>query len=193
MRRAAAGLLLGFVGCLGVFALAAPATPAESSCAEQALGPVTVIEAAMRHPGDHYSQSLVAEFAAREMSAACREGFVLVRPRYQFQLQDHLRHSRWIGLNPFRPVGFSQLHNDRPFAARWGIQRGHGLLKPIARERLYQCSPGKAVTKVRVELRLAVVDRENASVAAKKTVFLPIEVRPVRAAIKHRGALRGPC
>ena len=166
--------------------------PDEDSCVKDVLSPI-MLEASMSHPGDHYYQSALAEFRLAELPASCQATFALARPRYQFQLQDHLHRSRWIALNPFRTVGFSRRRNGHPFAAHWGIERGHGLLKPISRRHLYQCSPGKAVTRVQLLLKETVRNRETHQVAARKTVVIPVKVLPVRAPLKHRGALKGPC
>lgn len=165
----------------------------ENSCVKEALSSPIILEASMRHPGDHYYQTALVEFRFRKLAATCQARFAVARPRYQFQLQDHLHRSRWIVLNPFRTAGFSQRRNGRPFAAHWGIRRGHGLLKPISRRRLYQCSPGKAITKVRLLLKETVRSRETHRTVAKKTVIVPVKVLRVRARLQHRGALRGPC
>ena len=77
--------------------------------------------------------------------------------------------------------------------AYWGIQKGRGPKKPMAKARLYQCSPGSAVTKVRVLLRQTVVERESSEIAGSRTITIPVRVKRVRARLKHRGALRGPC
>ena len=164
----------------------------DSSCIEAGLARPGVVEATMSHPGDHYTQSMLLEFWLRESPAGCQELFAVPQPHYQFQLQDHLHHARWIPLNPFRPTWSSPRRHGNLFAY-WGIQKGHGPKKPMSRQRLYQCSPGNAITKVRVLLKQRVVNRETDQTVDSKTITVPVKVKWVRAKLKHRGALRGPC
>lgn len=146
----------------------------------------------MSHPGDHYTQTALLELRLPELPAECQELFAVPRPRYQFQLQDHLDHAHWIHLNPSRPTWQSPRREGNLFA-HWGIETGHGPKKPMSRRRLYQCSPGSAVTKVRALLQQRVVDRETGRTVGSRTIAVPVEVKRVRAKLKHRGALRGPC
>ncbi len=146
----------------------------------------------MIHPGDHYTQRELLEIGLPELSPACGEEFDVPLPSYQFQLQDHLRHSHWIALNPVSTAWHRPIHNGKHLAY-WGIQTGHGRKKPLHKQRLYQCSPGSALTKVRVTLRQRIVARGSGRIEGARTVIIPMVVKRVRAKLKHRGALRGPC
>lgn len=194
-------LLLAWSLCLGALALAltagtmvsgSPLASSEQLCIEAGLARPQVVEAVMSHPGDHYTQTAIAEFHFRELPTECQEEFRVGQPRYQFQLQDHLHRAHWISLNPLRPLWPSPRKHGNLFA-HWGIQRGHGLLQPIARRRLYQCSPGKAITKVRVLMKQAVLSLESHAVVGSEAIAVPVKVLRVQVPLKHRGALRGPC
>lgn len=164
----------------------------DASCVAEGLGRPRVIEAAMTHPGDHYTQTILLELAPTELTAECDERFEVALPHYKFELQDHLHHSHWMALDPLRAATHSPRRHGTLWAY-WGIQKGHGKKKPMAKWRLYQCSPGSSVTKVRALLRLRVVDLASRKTAGEKAVEVPVTVKPVKAKLKHRGALRGPC
>jgi hypothetical protein len=178
--------------------LLAPETPAETnsgSCLKMALRSPRVTEAEMIHPGDHYSQAIYAEFKTRPLTPECFQHVDTPRPEYQFQLQDALDHARWIKLDPFEMAGISRLHNDPRLDARWfgeGRKAPDGLKIPINRRKLYMCSPGPSVTRVRMVLRLIAINTATTRRVVQK-VTLPVKVKTVDAPLKHRGALRGAC
>jgi hypothetical protein len=167
------------------------ATAIERHCVQEALAPPVILDASMTHPGDFKSQVAYAEFRFEDLPADCQARFKLARPRFQFQLQDHLHRSRWINLGPFRPSGLSQRRNTHPFWAHWG--GSHGSANPIPQHLLYQCSPGPPVTRVRLLLKGSVVNLETQDEVIGKTFTVPVKVRRVRAPLKHHGAVRGPC
>ena len=192
-------LLAWTIACLAVPALASGASAGgstfasgELSCVGVGLAKPQVVEATMSHPGDHYTQTEIAEFRLRELSAQCQERFRVRPPRFQFQVQDHLNHAHWFPINPFRPLWPSPRRHGNLFA-HWGIQRGHGVKQPMAPRRLYQCSPGKAITQVRVLLKQTVLNLSTDAVAGSRTIAVAVKVLPVRVPLKHRGALKGPC
>lgn len=165
---------------------------ASSSCIEAGLSRPQIVEAVMTHPGDHYTQSVLLEFSLHELPDECQEDFTVALPSFQFQLQDHLHHSHWIALGPFRPSWHSPRRHGNLFAL-WAIEKGHGEKQPISQSRLYQCSPGTAVTKVRAILVQRVVRLASGRTAGTSTSTIPVTVKRVRAKLKHRGALPGPC
>jgi hypothetical protein len=217
------------VACLAGFvagsALATPTTTTsalEQSCVSAGTAMPRIVEALMRHPGDHKTQTASVKADYGPMPDEC-VGIFLRVPDIKFQIQDPQNHQRWVGAGPFESFakssetvekeldeiekeleergescdGSNTCHTDNRIKNKGGVfEAGASYPTFIPTRERYRCTPGKGVTHVRALLRNIVRNTNTSSIAGKRITAVPVRVKRAKTLSSrqhHRGGVRGPC
>jgi hypothetical protein len=172
--------LICAIAC-GLAASAQAEAPSQASCVAAALARPGNVESDMSRPGNKWEQEILVAADFDPTSAGCLPLVARSAPRAIFKMQSPKNHRRWTRT---KGLDFLDESNGTPFPPI-GADGGTGIAvygpppgrpKPL-KHFLYRCSPGKAVTHVRVVITLKVTSAADGSLLGHKSYSWPVHIQ----------------
>jgi hypothetical protein len=185
-RRGAVGVwglplvlsLICAIAC-GLAASAQAEAPSQASCVVAALARPDNVGSDMSRPGNKWEQEILVAADFDPTSAGCLPLVARSAPQAFFKMQRPKNHKQWtrtkgIDLvdesNDFKPIG----DEGGSGIAVYGPPPGRP--KPL-KHFLYRCSPGKAITHVRVVITLKAASVADGSLLGRRSYSWPVHIQ----------------